>query len=111
MRRLILISSFMPLLLIDCDDIVGVGPFECHGDAPGWLVAKLGTLHDMWGTRVYRYEWRGEFVYYIEIPMSSCAYCELYDRDGKDIQFSDDDEFQDFLANKDNEVLVCEWKG
>lgn len=110
MRRLILVCCFMPLLLIECDNTV-VGPFECEGDIPGWLVTKLDSLHGMWGTRVYRYEWKGEFVYHIENPISSCLYCELFDRDGNDIQFSDDDEFQDFLANKENKVLVCEWKG
>lgn len=110
MRRLILNYSLISLLLVGCSD--SVGPFDCATDAPNWLSTRLESLSpssDYIGTTVYRYEWRGAPVYHIEIPVSSCAYCELYDQTGEQMEFADEAEFQDFLENKANEAQVCEW--
>ncbi len=109
MCRSILILSFLSLLLANCHtEIVGI--FVCEKDTPVWLKAKIEPTDALYGTRVYRYEWRGESVYYIENPISSCAYCELYDQDGAKIQLTDDPAFQDFLMNSENRTLICEWR-
>jgi hypothetical protein len=108
MSRLIPISGLISLLLLGCSEVVG--PFDCATDTPDWLKTKLESLSSgYWGTTVYRYEWRGEPVYHFEVPVSSCAYCELYGQDGERLQFADQGEFEDFLANKENETLICEW--
>jgi len=82
-------------------------------DTPDWLNSYIEEIQDepsYIGTKVYRYEWKGSLVYHIEIPVSSCAYCEVYDQSGMKIEFKDDLMFQDFMNNKKNEVLVWEWK-
>jgi hypothetical protein len=109
MRRLIVISSFMFLLLTSCHDTIG--PFDCVTDTPAWLRVKLDSIPSLPLTRVYRYEWRGEYVFHVQDPISSCLYCELYDRNGTKIQLLDDETFEDFLVNKKNQTLICEWKG
>ena len=88
-------------------------PFNYERDTPIWLKEKIismSTNHDYFGAKVFRYEWHDKFLYHIMIPISSCAYCELYDQNGNKINFSDDETFQDFLINKKNEILVWEWR-
>lgn len=110
MSRLVLNTVLISLLQVGCAD--SVGPFDCAADAPDWLRTRLESLSpssDYFGTTVYRYEWRGAPVYHIEIPVSSCAFCEVYNQSGEQVEFADEAEFQDFLENKENEARVCEW--
>jgi hypothetical protein len=82
-------------------------------DTPEWLNSYIEGIQDnpdYVGTKVYRYEWQENFVYHVMIPISSCAYCEVYNQSGTKIEFKDDNTFQDFLSNKKNEVIVWEWK-
>ena len=50
-----------------------------------------------------------EYIYHISIPVSSCAYCELYNQDGNKMLL-DNNMFNNFLNNKKNKVLVWKWK-
>jgi hypothetical protein len=95
--------------------------FSCQTDktpitnlsTPEWLNSYIEEIQDnpdYYGTKIYRYEWREKFVYHVMIPISSCAYCEVYDQSGIKIDFRDDSNFQDFLNHKKNEVVVWEWK-
>jgi hypothetical protein len=61
------------------------------------------------GTKVYRYKCSGSYIYYFEIPLSSCIYCEIYVQDGHKLSVTND-MLQDCLNDKKNEVLVWEWK-
>ncbi len=48
---------------------------------PDWLnikIAQMDTADYYFGTEIYLYEWRGEFYYWIFIPISSCWMCEFY---------------------------------
>jgi hypothetical protein len=113
MRRVIFISSLLFLPFIGCSRDNTVEPFDYDRDTPVWLKAKIDSISEnpaYFGARVFRYEWRQEVLYHIEVPISSCAYCELYDENGTKKQFTDDEDFQDFLANKENEILIWEWK-
>ena len=58
------------------------------------------------GTVVYRYKWHNEYIYYIDIPISSCMYCEIYNQNGDKIQFTSDSQIQDFINNKTDEVII-----
>ena len=80
-------------------------------DTPEWLNSYIENIQDnpdYFGTKIYRYEWKENFVYHIMIPISSCAYCEVYNQSGTKIEFNNDTTFQDFLNNKKNEVIVWE---
>jgi hypothetical protein len=97
------------LLLNGCNKDSGVQP---SSDQPEWLRIKIDSMsanHDYSGTKVFRYKWRGDFVYHIEIPVSSCIYCELYTPEGVKIKFADNNELQDFMNNKTDMVLIWEW--
>ena len=112
MRRSILILALSAFLVVGCHTENAAGPFDYERDTPVWLKAKIDSISDgplAFGVRVYRYEWRGEFVYHIENPISSCAYCELYDQTGAKMQFPDNETFEDFLTNKKNRILIWEW--
>ncbi len=81
-------------------------------DTPDWLNNYIENIKDdpsYFGTTIYRYSWKGNFVYHIMIPISSCAYCETYYFSGEKIVFANN-MFQDFMNNKKNEFIVWEWK-
>ena len=78
-----------------------------NNDIPDWLNSYIEEMKDdptYFGTKIYRYVWKRNFIYHIMIPLSSCAYCEVYDQSGTKIEFNDDLIFQDFLNN--DEVLL-----
>ena len=70
----------------------------------------MSNNHYYHGSQVYRYVWHESYAYYIFIPVSSCAYCEVYDQNGGKITFTDDNMLQDYLNNRKYEVLIWEWK-
>lgn len=109
MLKRIIILSFLLLGLTGCDQDSGVQPST---DQPEWLRIKIDSMsanQDYSGTQIFRYKWKGEFAYHIEIPLSSCIYCELYTHEGTKIKFVNETEFQDFLTHKTDKVLVWEW--
>ncbi|MBU0472871.1 MAG: hypothetical protein KKF62_01775 [Bacteroidetes bacterium] len=111
MFKTIFLSFFLFIAFLSCQNSVESAIYE--KDSLQWLKVKIESLAvhpDYVGSKVYRYEWNSNFVYHIMIPISSCAYCELYNGDGGKIQFTNDEMFSDFLKNKKNEVLIWERK-
>ena len=107
MRKVCVIFSILFFLLYCSDDnILG---FDFERDTPGWLKTKIDSMSadPMYvASKVYRYEYNGSFVYHIRIGISSCIYCELYNQKGHKITFNSDEEFQDFLNKKKNEIII-----
>ena len=62
------------------------------------------------GSKVYRHTWHYNYVYYIYVGLSSCAYCEVYYENGSIVKFTNDNMLQDYLNNRKNEKLIWEWK-
>ena len=108
-----LITLFLFLIFLSCQKAKTTGPFDYDRDTPEWLKTKINSLstnRDYSGTMVYRYEWEGDFVYHIMIPISSCAYCELYDQNGNKIQLAENEEFSGFLLNEKNGIVIWQWQ-
>lgn len=102
---IILISLFV---LASCQKENSVQPFNYERDTPAWLKVKIDSMATTpyyIGTVVYRYEWHKQFIYHIMIPISSCAYCELYLHDGSKAQLSESS-LSDFLQNRTNEIII-----
>ncbi len=107
--RRILLPSLLLLALLPCHKDNGL---EAQSATPGWLLARIDSMASnryYTGTRVYRYTWNGQYVYYISIPVSSCAYCEVYKYNGAKVKFASDAEFMDFINRKADPVLIWEW--
>ncbi|NWG28668.1 MAG: hypothetical protein HXY48_09060 [Ignavibacteriaceae bacterium] len=88
--------------------------FNYKRDSPEWLKAKIDSVTTTnpkyYGAmKVFRYEWKEQYIYHFWIPASSCAYCEVYDQNGLKIQLTEDTERTDFQNNKSNKVLVWDW--
>lgn len=62
------------------------------------------------GASITRYKWNGMYIYHVSIPISSCAFCELYDQNGRLIKFSSDSLKCDFMKNKADGVNVWQWE-
>ena len=109
MLRAIFILSLLSLLVISCYKDNSV---EAPTGTPEWLQAKIDSMsqnQDYYGTTVYRYKWNGAYVYHIVIPISSCAFCDVYNQSGIKLQFANDAQFQEFLNNRTDAVLIWEW--
>jgi hypothetical protein len=112
MLKVIFISSFFLFTYLSCQKNNTVEPFIYERDTPVWLKVKIDSIstnHHYFGSKVYRYEWKRKYAYHIMMPISSCAYCELYEQNGIKMNLNDD-MFSDFLQNKKNEVIVWEWE-
>ena len=109
MLKLIFISSFLFLTFLSCQKNNTIESFNYKKDSPIWLKEKIDSISEnekyYFGTKIYRYELNGQFIYHFSIPASSCVYCESYDQNGKIIQL-DNEMVNDFV----NKVLVWEWK-
>jgi len=82
-------------------------------DTPEWLknyIEEIQNNSNYFGAKIYRYEWKDNFIYHIMIPISSCAYCEVYKQSGTKFEFKDDSTFQDFLNNRRNGIIIWEWE-
>ncbi len=111
MLKIIFFSMFLFLAFISCNKSDITQPYNYERDTPEWLKEKIDSISVIQfyhGAKVYRYTWNGNYVYHIMIPISSCAYCELYDYYGNKTEFTND-EFSDFLNTKTGEILIWEW--
>lgn len=112
MLKIFFITSLFILAFSGCRKDTLVEPFDYERDTPVWLKEKIDSMsvdNFFAGTKIFRYEWKRNFMYHIMIPLSSSVYCELYDQSGNRPQL-DQVEFQDFLKNKKNEIIIWERK-
>ncbi|NQV41605.1 MAG: hypothetical protein HQ506_04545 [Candidatus Marinimicrobia bacterium] len=93
------------LLFISCENSQAIP------ELPDQIQSRISELSgsEYAGTIIYRYDWRNAQYYHVMIPISSCAFCEMYDEFGNVFEFSDNDELDDFLANRKNEYIVWAW--
>lgn len=97
------------LFFVACQD-KGVEPFSYESDTPIWLKIKIEHMSinkEYGGTTIIRYEWKGDYIFDIIIPISSCGLCEVYDKSGKTIDWQINSS-QDYLDNRKSPTLV--WK-
>jgi hypothetical protein len=111
MKKIILLFFFLLLTFISCSN---KQVFNYENDTPVWLKTKIDSVTTTnpkyyFGTKVYRYEWNEQYIYHFSIPASSCVYCEVYEQNGKKIQFTNKEVISDFEQNKRNKVLVWDW--
>jgi len=101
MTKIIFIVLFLSLANICCQNNI-------IKENPAWLKYRINSLLDNqndFGAVIFRYKWNNMYVYHVQIPISSCAYCELYDQDGKKIIFSSDSLRYDFLKKKSDNTF------
>ena len=79
---------------------------------PSWLQGMIDTIETndcYWGSKIYRHEWKFEHYYHLEIPLSSCAFCNVYKKDGKSVDWQIEN-IEDYWKNRKNEQIIWEWK-
>jgi hypothetical protein len=111
MKKIIYLFLFLFLTFVGCSN---KEIFNYERDTPAWLKAKIDSVTTAnpkyySGTKVFRYEWNEQYIYHFSIPLSSCVYCEVYDQNGRKIQFTDNAMKSDFEQNKINKVLLWDW--
>ena len=79
---------------------------------PEWInkmTDSLETNDFYWGSKIYEHEWKSELYYHLEIPLSSCGFCCIYDENGISIDWQIED-MDDYLENRKRERVVWTWK-
>lgn len=108
MRSMLVVCCTVAALSCGCRGNGAGKPYDFERDAPVWLKAKvdsLATRPDYNAIAVFRYEWRGDTLYYISLPLSSCLYCELYDKDGRRYHVAHED-MQAFIDADKHEKAI-----
>jgi len=57
----------------------------CGVKNPKWftdLIEEIENNSFYIGSVIYQHEYQSAFLFHLEIPLSSCAYCKIYDCDG-----------------------------
>lgn len=72
------------------------------------MIISLETNDFYWGSKIYRHDWKSEYYYHLTIPLSSCAYCNVYKENGQEVNWALEN-LEVYLAERDNEVIIWEW--
>lgn len=100
-------------LVLSCKNGHIADSFDDGDDTPGWLETKITEMSEnpeYYGTIVTRCTLHGQPIYHIMIPISSCAYCELYDQSGQKVPLSSNEAFTNYLENCQNEIVIWAWE-
>ncbi|MEA3452683.1 MAG: hypothetical protein U9Q83_12390 [Bacteroidota bacterium] len=79
---------------------------------PNWMQEMTDTLETKdyyWGSKIYRHDWKSKYYYHLEIHISSCAYCNVYNGKGESIDWRTED-IEIYLKDRKNEIIMWEWK-
>lgn len=112
MIKTFLVVSLFAIMLIGCKSN-SVEPYNYERDTPIWLQVKIDSItathRDYYvGTKVYRYQWKGTFLFEFDIPLSSCRLCELYYYDGTKTNSPDSNTVLDYENNRTDKMFI--WK-
>lgn len=85
----------------------------CGTRNPQWIVEMIDDITEnsayYAGAKLIEYQCTSGYYYYLEVPLSSCAYCTVFDCDGKQVEFSDDYTVGDFTNSIQLQKLVWSW--
>jgi hypothetical protein len=113
MLKIIFIASLLFTVLTYCQEKDTTKSFNYERDTPAWLKARIDSISidakHYALAKVTRYEWKDKYVYHIYNGLSSCMYCELFYEDGNGVRFESEKEFQEFLKDRKDSLIVWEW--
>ena len=78
-------------------------------EIPDWLQPRIEEIENSehcFDCSLTRITYQKEYYYNIYCLYSSCAYCELYSDNGKLVREIEGFNFEDFLTNKKDEVVL-----
>jgi len=104
-------KKLIPLLLISVL-FFSCEKFNTEFRQPVWVQKMTDTLETndfYWGSKIYRHEWKSDYYYHLNIPVSSCAYCNIYNKNGESVDWQKED-MEDYLENRKNEQIVWRWQ-
>ena len=79
-------------------------------DIPEWLMSKVmsGDRLPFMPIEVYQFEWNGGIWYYIHNPLNSCLLCDIYDRDGNNVDQYEVASKDEMIENSTNwKFILC----
>jgi len=104
MNKLYLISVVF-LFLVSCQK--EETPYQ---NVPDWLLPQIEELEKSehcYDCTITQITYNREIYYHLYCGIWSCMYCKLYDKNGKLVNW-EQEEFNKFIENKKNETVI--WK-
>ena len=105
MKNIYLIT-FLLLLFFSCKK----EETTTNKDIPNWLLPKIESLENSgqcYSCSVTRITFESEYYYHLYCGLWSCVYCQVYDKNGELVDWSNT-KFSDFLEKKTDETII--WK-
>lgn len=97
----------------------GIFIYGCQKDTspvnetPTWLNNYIENIKEdpsYYGTVITRYEWKKKYYYDVDIPISSCIICDVYNQYGERMLWNDSSA-TDFVNNRKNGFVIWHWEG
>jgi hypothetical protein len=86
-------------------------------DMPNWLQLKTNDIEEtpLIEAQVYECEWNNQTIYYVWNIFNSCVFCDVYDKDGIQVIWDDNNTVDEFMSKSKNWKMIwsfcdCEWK-
>lgn len=116
MRAILSPSAVLTIALLLCqgcemnEDEPENGFIICGVKNPDWFMVLIEEIESdslyYGGSIIYQHEYEGSYLFHLNIPLSSCVYCRLYDCAGNLVEWSSTEEFEDYLQHRTNETVV-----
>jgi thioredoxin-related protein len=105
MKKFVIIIGILIFSFLSCkkDNVEQINPQWINT-----MVDTIKTQDSYWGSIIYRHDWKSKYYYHLMIPLSSCAYCNVYDENGEKVNWSTENS-QDYMQNRKNEVIIWKW--
>jgi len=85
----------------------------CGTENPQWIIEMIDDVSEnsayYVGTKLIEYQCSSGYYYYLEVPISSCAYCTVYDCDGNLVEFDDKYTIGDFTNSIQFQKTIWSW--
>jgi len=103
MKKFIIALIFVAFTAVSCE--------KDEVENPAWLtelINKIKTDSSYTGSKIYKHEWKSSDYYELNQPISSCLFCKVYNKDGKLVNWSDED-MESYLNERKNEEVIWQW--
>ena len=98
------IISFLFIFLASCEK-----EDTLNSEIPEWIkprIVELENFEHCFGCSLTRITYKNEYYYHIYCGLWSCSHCEMYSDNGKLVREIEGFDFEDFFANKKDEVVL-----
>ena len=83
----------------------------CGAINPDWFMELIEEAESdpYYLSAIYQHEYGGSYLFHFDSGISSCMYCRIYDCEGHLKEWASQEEFEDYLNNRQDEQVIWHW--